>query len=340
VASLALRDLTKRYDRAARPALDALSLDVSHGDFVVLLGPSGCGKSTVLRLVAGLEEPTAGSIVIDRRDVTDLSPAERNVAMVFQNYALYPHLTVRENIAFPLVMRRRPKGEIATAVTTTAARLGVADLLDRRPGELSGGERQRVALGRALVRDPTVFLFDEPLSNLDARLRVEMRAELLALHRSLGATMLYVTHDQVEAMTMGRMIAVLEGGRLRQCGTPRAIYERPADLFVATFVGSPGMNVLPVDVIPVAGLGATAREVGVRPEAIELGPPGAGLADAVVELVEPLGGETLVHVRLGSHRLIARVAGLEAPSPGSAVSVRFRPERLTAFDGEGLALRT
>src|SRR5437870_744879 len=244
MARVTLRHLTKGFGIGAKPVLRDLSLEVSDGEFVVLLGPSGCGKTTALRCVAGLESPDSGEILIGDRDVTLLPPADRDVAMVFQNYALYPHLTVRQNIAFPLEMRGVRKADVSQRVAAAAARLGVSDLLDRRPGQLSGGQRQRVALGRAIVRAPQVFLFDEPLTNLDARLRVETRAELLKLHRALGATMVYVTHDQVEAMAMGQRIAVLHEGRLHQVGTPAEVYQRPADVFVARFIGSPGMNIL------------------------------------------------------------------------------------------------
>src|SRR5438034_923545 len=244
MASVILRNLTKSFDGAARPALRELSLEVRDGEFLVLLGPSGCGKTTALRCIAGLDEATEGEIHIGERDVTRLPPAARDVAMVFQNYALYPHLTVRENIAFALEVRRVPRKEILRRVSEAAQRLGLAELLERRPAQLSGGQRQRVALGRAIVRAPQAFLFDEPLSNLEAPLRSELRSEILKLHRALGATMIYVTHDQVEAMTMGQRIALLYEGRLRQLGTPAEVYARPADVFVARFVGSPGMNVL------------------------------------------------------------------------------------------------
>src|SRR5438128_2608107 len=226
------------------PALEDLSLDVRDGEFFVLLGPSGCGKTTALRCIAGLEEPSSGEVLIGGRDVTRLDPAARDVAMVFQTYALYPHLTVRGNVAFGLEVRRVPAAEIARRVQQVADRLGLGPLLDRRPAELSGGERQRVALGRALVREPQVFLLDEPLSNPEPTLRGELRADLLELHRALHTTVVYVTHDQIEAMTMGQRMAVLEGGRLRQVGTPAEVYGRPADVFVARFIGNPGMNIL------------------------------------------------------------------------------------------------
>ena len=352
MAAVTLREVTKTFERADRAALHTLSLAVDDGEFLVLLGPSGCGKTTALRCIAGLEEVTAGEIRIGERDVTHLPPADRDVAMVFQNYALYPHLSVRGNIAFALEMRRAPRRDIARRVADAAARLGLSDLLDRRPAELSGGQRQRVALGRAIVREPAVFLFDEPLSNLDAQLRSEMRAELLALHRALRATMIYVTHDQVEAMTMGRRIAVLHEGRLRQLGTPREVYERPADAFVARFVGSPGMNV-----IAGRGLGDAGRvaagsftvavtqpvpigdvQVGVRPEHVALVGPGEGQGDAVVRMVEPLGAETLVHLDAGAARLVARIRGLQGPGAGDVVGVRVDPERVHLFDAAGARL--
>jgi len=236
VASVTLRRLAKRFDPEGRPALDGLSLEVRDGEFFVLLGPSGSGKTTALRCIAGLEDPSAGEILIGERDVTRLDPAERNVAMVFQTQALYPHLTVRKNIAFGLEVRRVPAAEIARRVQQAAVRLRLEPLLERRPGELSGGERQRVALGRALVREPQVFLLDEPLASLEPALRGELRDVLVDLYRALGATVVNVTHDQVEAMTMGQRIAVLEGGRLRQVGTPAELYGLPADVFVARFI--------------------------------------------------------------------------------------------------------
>src|SRR6267143_30105 len=243
MASVTLRGLSKVFDGGVQ-ALHHLDLEVRDGELLVLLGPSGSGKTTVLRCIAGLEEPTAGEVVIGERVVTHDSPAERDVAMVFQSHALYPHLTVRENIAFPLEMRGLAHAQAARRVLETATRLGLQSVLDRLPSQLSEGERQRAALGRAIVRGPQVFLLDEPLARLDAPLRVELRAEVLALHRALAATMIYVTHDQAEAMTMGQRIAVLHEGRLRQVGTPEEVYQRPADVHVARFFGTPGMNVL------------------------------------------------------------------------------------------------
>ena len=354
MASVTLRQLTKTFDSSGLPALRDLSLVVRDGEFLVLLGPSGCGKTTVLRCIAGLEDPTSGEILIGDRDVTQAAPADRDVAMVFQTYALYPHLTVRENIAFALEMRGVPRAEIQRRVGEAADRLGIGGLLERHPAELSGGERQRAALGRAIVREPRVFLFDEPLSNLDAKLRMQLRAELLGLHRQLRATMIYVTHDQVEAMTMGQRIAVLHEGRLRQLGTPGEVYEQPADEFVARFIGSPGMNIL----IGVAdsgrgkrGGGAVVRcgsltlplalayegeiHLGVRPEHVTVCGLGQGEGDAEVRVVEPLGSETLVHVDAGGQPLVARVPGLFEVPNGQRLGLRVDVKRLHFFDASG-----
>jgi len=311
----------------------------------VLLGPSGCGKTTVLRLIAGLEEPTAGDIEIDGVRVNDLPPRDRDVAMVFQNYALYPHLTVRENIGFPLAMRRTPKPEARRRVEDVAAALELTPLLGRRPAQLSGGERQRVALGRAIVRQPKVFLFDEPLSNLDAKLRVQMRAELVRLHRRLAATMVYVTHDQVEAMTMGQRIAILHLGTLQQVGTPGEIYARPANAFVAAFIGAPGMNVLGAQGhrgtdVPAHGR-TEVTSVGFRPEDARVVPAPEGDADfvGIVALVEPLGAETLVHVRLdGGETVVVRVREGMVPLADERVGLRVPPEKLHAFGPDGRRL--
>src|SRR2546422_2531605 len=355
MASVTLRRLSKSFDRPSQPALQDLTLEVRDGEFLVLLGPSGCGKTTALRCIAGLDEPTDGHIMIGERDVTHLAPGARVVARVFQNYALSPHLTVRENIAFALEMRRVPQAQITRRVLETAERLGLRALLDRRPGQLSGGQRQRVALGRAIVREPQVFLFDEPLSNLDATLRPEMRGELLKLHRQLRATMIYVTHDQVEAMTMGQRIAVLHEGRLRQLGTPAELYERPADVFVARFVGHPGMNVL-------QGRGTRKRErtravecgslalpvalpqyegevqLGVRPEHVALCPLDQGAGNADVLVVEPLGSETLVHLNAGGQPLVAKVPRIPRVAVGDRVGVQPDLARLHFFDGSGARL--
>ncbi len=332
--AVSVQQLVKTFGSGpgAAPALRGVSLDVEPGELLVLLGPSGCGKSTVLRCIAGLERPTSGRILVDGEDVTDTPPQARDVAMVFQNYALYPHMTVRENIGFPLRMRGRPAAEVARRVAAVAATLGLGALLGRRPAELSGGERQRVALGRAIVREPRVFLFDEPLSNLDARLRASMRAELLALHRSLGATMIFVTHDQVEAMTMGRRIAVLDRGEVQQIGTPREIYERPGTVFVAQFIGSPGMNV-----IGAPGLDGTgAPTIGFRPEHGRLVGAGTGRFGGTVRLVEPLGSESLVHVVLddGGAAVVRQRDG-EPPALDAVVGIAVEEHRLHAFDPAG-----
>ena len=355
MASVTLRRLAKRYTTDSRPALDAVSLDIQDGELFVLLGPSGSGKTTALRCVAGLEEPSDGEILIGEREVTSLPPADRDVAMVFQTYALYPHLSVRENIAFGLEVRRVPTVDVARRVQATAERLGLSALLDRHPAHLSGGERQRVALGRALVREPRVFLLDEPLSNLDPALRAELRAQLLELHHDLKATMVYVTHDQVDAMTLGQRIAILDAGRLRQVGTPADLYGRPADVFVARFLGSPGMNILAgrgrgagdaggkggvVDVgvwsVPVT-LERYEGEIhlGVRPEHVGLVDPDQGLGPAEVRVVEPLGAETLVHLDAGGQPLVARVPGLRDFRPGDRVGVKIDRQHVHLFDAAG-----
>ena len=354
MASVTLRQLTKTFDSTGHPALRDVSLTVPDGEFLVVLGPSGCGKTTALRCIAGLEEPTAGEILIGDRVVTHDAPAARDVAMVFQNYALYPHLTVRQNIAFALEMRRLPAREILRRVAEASDRLGLGELLERRPAQLSSGQRQRVALGRAIVREPQVFLFDEPLSNLDAKLRTEMRAELLKLHRQLRATMIYVTHDQVEAMTMGQRIAVLHEGRLRQLGTPGDVYERPADEFVARFIGSPGMNILlgVADsgrgkrtggavlrcgslTVPIALAYEGELHLGVRPEHVTVCGLGEGIGDAEVRVVEPLGSETLVHLDAGGQPVVARVPGLFEVPDGQRIGLRVDAKRLHFFDASG-----
>lgn len=356
MAKVELRGLHRRYPGAETPALEALDLDVDDGELLVLVGPSGCGKSTALRLIAGLDAPDGGTIRIDDRDVSKLPPQDRDVAMVFQGYALYPHLTVRENIGFPLKMRGVRAPERARRVDEVAAVLGLARLVDRRPGELSGGERQRVAMGRAIVRQPKVFLFDEPLSNLDAALRAELRVELSALVHRLGTTSLYVTHDQIEAMTMGSRIAVLRGGKLQQIGPPRSIYEDPANDFVAGFLGSPPMSWIDLErdgstlrgagaeiAIP-AGLALPRRvKVGVRPEHIHLdaSPTRRVALGGEVVSVEPLGAETHVLLDASGTRIRVKTAGFDAPSRGSAVRVHLDPGALLWFDAEsGARLRS
>ena len=317
MAEVRFENVRKVYSRGDAPAVEGFSLEVRDGEFLVLVGPSGCGKSTSLRMVAGLESPTSGRIFIGGRDVTGLPPKDRDIAMVFQNYALYPHMTVEENLSFGLKLRRVPKEEIARRVESAAETLGLKPYLKRLPKALSGGQRQRVALGRAIVREPAVFLFDEPLSNLDAKMRVEMRAEIIRLHNALGATMIYVTHDQTEAMTMGERIVVMSAGRIQQVAPPLEVYERPANTFVAGFIGTPPMNLFP------AGTIDPDHVVGVRPEHVRLMPPcdapdEKGALAATVDFVEPLGSETLVHVVLedSRHPAIVRVPGFSSVRAG------------------------
>src|SRR5689334_18840326 len=317
--------VTKRF--GAHVAADAIDLEVHAGECLVLLGPSGCGKTTLLRLVAGLEALDSGAIWIGARRVDALEPAERDVAMVFQNYALYPHLTVFDNIAFPLRTRRVAAAEIDRRVREAAARVGLGDLLPRRPAQLSGGQQQRVALARAIVRSPTVYLMDEPLSNLDAQLRLRTRAELKRLHRDLGTTMIYVTHDQAEAMTLGGRIAILQRGRVVQIGTPLDLYRQPVNTFVATFLGSPPMNLI-------AGNGAS-RTMGIRPEDVELSAARVdGWDEARTLVVEAMGSETLVTLEYRAHRLVARTAADAAVQPGQAVWIRLPANRVLTFDAD------
>lgn len=297
--------------------LDGIDLEVDDGEFLVLVGPSGCGKSTLLRCVAGLEHPTSGRLHIGERDVTDVQPRERDVAMVFQSYALYPHMTVAENMGFALKIQNRDQAEIDRAVNEAAEMLGLQDLLQRMPKELSGGQRQRVAMGRAVVRRPKVFLFDEPLSNLDAALRSQLRVELKRLHRDLGATMIYVTHDQVEAMTLADRIAVLNHGNLQQLGSPLELYQNPANRFVAGFIGSPPMCFL-------EGIDDDCV-IGVRPTDVSIG---EGPLTGTVDVVEPLGAQSYVHLSVGSDRLVA-LADVP-PAPGSTVGIALT--RTLRFD--------
>jgi multiple sugar transport system ATP-binding protein len=328
VARLELESVSKAFGGVG--ALRGLTLSVEDGELLVVVGPSGCGKSTLLSVVAGLEAPTAGKVRIDGREVNALSPRERDVAMVFQSYALYPHMTVRQNLAFPLEAARVPRRDVAARVREVSELLGLDGLLDRRPAELSGGQRQRVALGRALVRRPRVFLFDEPLSNLDAALRVSVRAELKKLHERLGATFVYVTHDQAEAMTLADRVAVLRDGVLEQLGTPREIYAAPATSFVARFVGTPPVNLVPPRAL---GMEAAGVEVALRPEDLAVSPAsqGGGL-EARVWLVEPMGPETWVTVERDGARLVARCeASFDAP-PGTSVGLSFDRARLHWFD--------
>jgi carbohydrate ABC transporter ATP-binding protein, CUT1 family (TC 3.A.1.1.-) len=364
MARLTLGGVTKRFRDDDAPggevvAVDDVSVDIDDGEFLVLVGPSGCGKSTTLRMVAGLESVTTGEVRIGGRDVTDRAAKNRDIAMVFQSYALYPHMTVRRNMAFGLEESTdMPDDEIAATVAETAAMLDIEDLLDRKPRELSGGQQQRVALGRAIVRDPAVFLMDEPLSNLDAKLRAQMRTELQRLQKDLGVTTVYVTHDQTEAMTMGDRIAVLDGGRLQQVGTPLECYHEPANEFVAGFVGDPSMNFVDCEVrgdrlsatafdYPlVDGLREAVRGVdrvtlGVRPEDVALaGPDGDPTFVAGVDVVEPMGDENVVHLTAGEKTLVATVPGMRRVGAGTEVGVSLPPETVHLFDGQtGEALR-
>jgi ABC-type sugar transport system ATPase subunit len=330
VAAIRFERVSKVYSDGTR-AVDALELSVEEGEFMVLVGPSGCGKSTALRMVAGLEEISEGSILIGDREVNEVSPKDRDVAMVFQNYALYPHMTVAENLGFALKLRRLRKGEIERRVREAADVLDLGDHLERKPRALSGGQRQRVALGRAIVREPAAFLMDEPLSNLDAALRVQTRAEILKLQKRLATTTIYVTHDQVEAMTMGDRIAVMKRGLLQQIGTPAELYTRPANVFVATFIGSPSMSVVPAPAIGVAGPGELA---GFRPENIRLGASdeaSVGL-DAVVEVVEYLGDEQIAHLRLGDHELVAKLPVSATLRAGTRESFAVARRDIVLFD--------
>ncbi len=347
MAAVSLDRLSKRYASGHALAVDAVSLDVEHGEFMILLGPSGCGKSTTLRMIAGLESITSGELAIDGRRVNDVPAKDRDIAMVFQSYALYPHMSVFDNLAFGLRRRGIERAEIERRVRDAAATLGLAGLLERKPHALSGGQRQRVALGRAIVRDPKVFLFDEPLSNLDAALRVGMRGELIKLHHRLGATMIYVTHDQVEAMTMGDRICIMNGGRVAQIGRPLEVYRDPADTFVASFLGSPPTNLLPsrldgdggtlvVGAARVAingALAASARSAngaellfGIRPEDVRIDGGAAPHVAAEVLAVEPLGAETIIRTRVPG---IAQDVLVRA---GRTASARIGEQLPLAFD--------
>jgi multiple sugar transport system ATP-binding protein len=353
MAHVELREVGKVYGHGHR-AVDRVSLSVADGELLVLVGPSGCGKSTLLRMVAGLEEVSEGEIRIGERVVNEVPPRDRDIAMVFQNYALYPHMTVFENLAFGLRLRRVPAADLERRVKAAAATLGLERYLERRPRELSGGERQRVALGRALVRDPQVFLFDEPLSNLDARLRVEMRGEIKRLHQRVKGTMIYVTHDQVEAMTLGDRIAVLRGGVLQQVADPFTLYEHPANAFVAGFIGSPPINFFSATLtatdpptlatngfsLPLpAGVGerlaawrGRSVQVGLRPEDLLLAPAGGGLIPARVEVREPLGNEVLLYWQTPVGSLVSRVPGQLAPAIGESAPLHFAWDKLRFFD--------
>lgn len=349
MARVELSSLSKRYPNGFQ-AVQGVDIDIDSGEFIVLVGPSGCGKSTTLRMVAGLESITAGELRIDGQRVNDTPPKDRGVAMVFQSYALYPHMTVFQNMAFGLTLQKLPKAEIKQRVEAVAESLDITELLPRKPKQMSGGQRQRVAMGRAIVRRPKVFLFDEPLSNLDASLRLKMRVELGRLHKSLGATSLYVTHDQVEAMTLADRIVLLKDGVVQQIGAPLELYDQPANLFTATFLGSPAMNILPgtidggavcgagytlpLDSLSLTGQGATAGtaiRLGVRPHDLCFAPRGI---PAEVEIVEPMGSETFVHCRLADDSMIVvRIEGV-GPRAGEPVHIALEADAAHVFDAQ------
>ncbi|WP_127752765.1 sn-glycerol-3-phosphate import ATP-binding protein UgpC [Devosia sp. 1566] len=328
MATINLVDLQKSYGGDVM-AVKGINLNVADGEMIVLVGPSGCGKSTLLRMVAGLETVTSGRIEINGRDVVKAEPAERDIAMVFQNYALYPHMTVRGNLEYGLKNRGTPRAEIDRRVKEAADILEIGPMLDRKPRALSGGQRQRVAMGRAIVREPSAFLFDEPLSNLDAKLRVQMRVEIRRLQRRLKTTSLYVTHDQLEAMTLADRLVVMNGGLVEQIGTPTEVYDRPATLFVASFIGSPPMNLIPIAALAGAegfhpgNLPANTDIVGLRADQLVIEKPAGEtiVLDAVVELLEPVGGESHLHVRLADQTLILRVPGRPQLAEGAAIKL-------------------
>lgn len=320
-------------------AIKGINLNIQKGEFVVFVGPSGCGKSTLLRMIAGLEEINGGDLILDGNNITDTLPSKRDLAMVFQSYALYPHMTVEENMSFALRIAKEDPAVIKEKVEQAAAKLNLTDYLKRTPKELSGGQRQRVAIGRAIVRAPKVFLFDEPLSNLDAALRGQTRVEIAHLHRELNATSIYVTHDQVEAMTLADRVVVMQAGVIEQCGSPMELYERPANKFVAQFIGMPKMNLMPASMI--AGQSDTAVEVGVRPEHFTLTAVGEGQLKGRVEMVEALGNETLIHVELeGSNEMvIVRQYEQTTVRPDEHVGINYDASQLHCFDAQGQAIR-
>ena len=348
MGALSVRQVTKRY--GANHILKSVDLEINEGEFVILVGPSGCGKSTLLSMIAGLDSPTSGNIILGDRDITYVAPKDRDIAMVFQSYALYPNMTVEQNISFALEMRKVPKAERKALVGKVSKMLQLDHLLDRKPGQLSGGQRQRVAMGRALAREPSLFLFDEPLSNLDAKLRVEMRAEIKLLHQRTKTTTVYVTHDQVEAMTLGDRIAVMRDGIVQQFGTPDEIYGRPATRFVAEFIGSPAMNMLyakqernglytngielPLDPQASATVQAHPNRdmvYGLRPESIRFVPAGSGLAGGLT-MIEPTGPESYAFVDTAAGPLVVRVPGKVTAQIGNSVNLAWLPTDVHLFD--------
>ncbi|PYE25766.1 carbohydrate ABC transporter ATP-binding protein (CUT1 family) [Rhizobium sp. PP-F2F-G20b] len=357
MASIEMRDIVKTY--GDHPVLHGVDLSIQDGEFIVLVGPSGCGKSTLLRMIAGLESISSGTMSIDGREVNDLKPKDRDIAMVFQSYALYPHMTVADNMSYSLRLRRTPKEKIAAAVAAASAKLGLDPFLGRRPKALSGGQRQRVAMGRAIVRQPKAFLFDEPLSNLDARLREQMRAEIKRMHAEFGATSVYVTHDQIEAMTLASRIVAMNAGSVQQIGAPLELYDRPANLFVAGFIGSPGMNMLEGTMASDNGtslvrltngttisLGqavdlpeGTSVTLGIRPEHVTIRPVTGGVA-ASVELIEPTGLGIILHLTVHGLPFKIFTSDRALLAPGTDLTVGFPTERLHLFgpDGQRIAL--
>ncbi len=352
MARIELRDVAKKYGSVE--VLRNIDLEIQDGEFIVLVGPSGCGKSTLLRMVAGLEPISSGDFLIDGERMNDVRPRDRDIAMVFQSYALYPHMDVARNMGFSMEIRKDPVAERKSRVAQAAETLGLSNLTDRLPKALSGGQRQRVAMGRAIIRDPQAFLFDEPLSNLDAALRVEMRLEIARLHQKLSATMIYVTHDQVEALTLADRIVVLNGGDIQQVGSPLELYERPANKFVAQFIGSPTMNVVPVVgtatgvtagngaeiELPDQPLTAQAKELGVRPEHIDVVDNGSGDLSAVADVVEHLGSDTNIYVNVkGIGSMMVRKHGNIPVKSGERLGLRIQTENAHLFAKDGTALR-
>ena len=361
MASVRLDNVKKVYDNSFTAVHEA-SMEIGNGEFVVLVGPSGCGKSTTLRMIAGLESITAGSLFIGEERVNDVAPKDRDIAMVFQNYALYPHMTVRDNMAFGLKLRKYKKSEISERVEHAAEILGIDSILDRKPKQLSGGQRQRVAVGRAIVRKPKVFLFDEPLSNLDAKLRVQMRTEISKLHQQLESTMVYVTHDQVEAMTMGDRIVVMKDGYIQQIDTPLNLYNNPTNVFVGGFIGSPAMNFIKGSIVQDDGLKIKERNttnlldipaskadmlngyigksiiLGVRPESISLSSNNSGDEEKQfrvnLDVIEPMGNEIIIYTDSGSHKLIARLSPQALPNPGDSLDLIIDSSKMHYFDAE------
>ena len=359
MATLELRNVNKSYGSGLADTLKNIEISIDSGEFLILVGPSGCGKSTLMNCIAGLEDISGGAILVEGQDISGMSPKDRDIAMVFQSYALYPTMTVKDNIAFGLKMRKMAPAAIEEEVARVAKLLQIEHLLARKPGQLSGGQQQRVAMGRALARRPKIYLFDEPLSNLDAKLRVEMRTEIKLMHQRLKTTTVYVTHDQIEAMTLGDKVAVMKDGIIQQFGTPREIYNDPANLFVASFIGSPPMNFIPLRIqhrdgqcyglldsgqarceLPlgvVEGLDGRELILGVRPEQIQLAGAGSGATPqlrAEVEVIEPTGPDTLVFVELNQTKVCCRLAPDDAPRVGQTLELQFDPSKVLLFDGQ------